>query len=344
MISPLLEWPAAGFQLQCTTMKGMILAAGYGERLWPLTVDRTKPALPVLGKPLVGYVAEYLARFGITEVVVNLHHHPDSVRRSLGDGARFGVKLEYVHEPVILGTSGALDNARALLEGDTFVVINGKLITDIDLGEAIAEHRRRNALATLVLRRNPKRERFSVVETRDGLVTRFAGMPSVETVSEDPPLMFTGIQILEPRIFDYIPRGVFSHSTVEVYPQAIAKGETIVAHVADGMWYELSTLQRYLDISLALLLQQGRDSYAGVNASIDSSAEVRESILWNDVTIEREARVRRAVLGDGVRVRSGEKIDDAVVVRAELVAGKEPPARALKGQVIGDNFVVFLSQ
>src|ERR1051325_10133942 len=139
-------------------MKGMILAAGYGERLWPLTADRTKPALPVLGKPLVGYVAEYLARFEIRDVVVNLHHEPESVRRSLGDGGQFGVKLEYVYEPVILGTSGALDNARLLLAGETFVVVNGKLITDIDLNEALAEHRRRHALATLVLLKKKARK------------------------------------------------------------------------------------------------------------------------------------------------------------------------------------------
>src|SRR5712691_5445644 len=102
-------------------MKAMILAAGYGARLWPLTADRTKPALPVLGKPLVGYVAEYLAQQGIKDVVVNLHHRPDSVRAALGDGRRFGVRLQYVHEPSILGTSGALDNARSLLEGETLV-------------------------------------------------------------------------------------------------------------------------------------------------------------------------------------------------------------------------------
>src|SRR4051812_17528584 len=148
-------------------MKGMILAAGFGERLWPLTADRTKPALPVLGKPLVGYVAEYLARFDIQDIVVNLHHEPDSVRRALGDGGRFGVHLEYVFEPEILGTSGALDNARSLLEDDTFLVINGKLVTDIDLRVALQHHREQNALATLVLKPNPARERFSMVETRD---------------------------------------------------------------------------------------------------------------------------------------------------------------------------------
>src|SRR5438045_3805259 len=175
-------------------MRAMILAAGYGERLWPLTADRTKPALPVLGMPLVGYVAEYLAQFGISEVVVNLHHRPESVKRALGDGGQFGVKLEYVHEPVILGTSGAMDNARHLLSDDTYIVINGKIITDIDLNAALREHKKRDALATLVLLRNEQRERFSTVETHEGLVTRFAGMPtaSFDASSGAEPLMFTG--------------------------------------------------------------------------------------------------------------------------------------------------------
>lgn len=324
----------------------MILAAGYGARLWPLTADRTKPALPVLGKPLVGYVAEYLAQQGIGDVIVNLHHRPDSVRAALGDGSRFGVRLQYVHEPVILGTSGALDNAREVIGADTFVVINGKLITDIDLRAAIETHRRTNALATLVLRRNDARARFSIVETRDGLVTRFAGMPAPASTesAEDAPLMFTGIQVMDARIFNYIPPGVFSHSTVDVFPKAIAKGERIAAHVAAGMWFELSTLQRYLDISLALLNQRGLDVYAGRNPSIDPQASVCESILWDDVAVESGARVRRAILGDGVCVRAGEVVENAAVVRAELVAGVTPPAKAPKGLAKGENFVVPLSQ
>ena len=105
--------------LECLLMRAMILSAGYGTRLWPLTEDRTKPAIPILGKPLVGYVAEYLAGYGCDEIVVNLHHRPESVRAALGDGSKFGVKLHYVEEPVILGTSGAFDNAREIFEGET---------------------------------------------------------------------------------------------------------------------------------------------------------------------------------------------------------------------------------
>ena len=327
-------------------MKAMILAAGYGERLWPLTADRGKPALPVLGKPLVGYVAEYLAPNGVTEAVVNLHHRPESVRESLGDGSQFGLHLAYVYEPVILGTSGGLDNAREFFQDGTFIVVNGKIITDIDLKAAIETHREQNALATLVLKRNTRRERFSIVETENGLVTRFAGMPQPAegVIDADEPLMFTGIHILEPRIFDYIPRGVFSDSVVHVYPQAMAKGERIAAHVGEGMWYELSTLRRYLDISLDLLAAQNRNVFAGDKTSLASNARVRDAIFWDEVVVEDDAGVTRSVVGDGVRVRAHDAFEDSVVVRAELVAGKTPPAKALRGRFQGDKFVVPLSQ
>ena len=322
----------------------MILAAGYGTRLWPLTIDRAKPAIPFMGKPLVGYVAEYLARYGCDEVAVNLHHRPDSVRRALGDGSRFGVRLRYVEEPVILGTSGALDNAKSILDGDTFVVINGKIATDIDLSAALETHRRTGALATLVLRPNPARERYSLVEVRDGKVVKFGGMPAPSDNAGDVPLMFTGIQILEPRIFEYIPEGVFSHSTTEVYPQAIARGETVAAHVASGSWYELSTVQRYLETSLALMAAEGRGVELGEGSTIAVGAEVSESVLWEGVRVGKGARVRRAILGAGVVVNEDDVIENAAVVRAELVAGEERPAKGLAGEVRGANFVAPLPQ
>lgn len=326
-------------------MRAMILSAGYGTRLWPLTEDRTKPAIPILGKPLVGYVAEYVARYGCDEVVVNLHHRPDSVRRALGDGSKFGVKLHYVEEPEILGTSGAWDNARSLLEDDTFIVVNGKIITDIDLNAALETHRRTNAIATLVLLPNAACERFSIVETADGLLRRFGGMPAIGDFSpECPPLMFTGIQILEAKIFDYIPRGVFSHSTTDVYPQAVANGERIAVHVASGDWYELSTIQRYLDISLQLMPEAGRRITRGTGCEISETAEVDDAILWDNVTVESGARVRRAVLADNVKIAAGEVIENAAVVCASLVEGKAPPTKALKGEFRGQNFVVPLTE
>lgn len=320
-------------------MRAIVLSAGYGTRLWPLTEDRTKPAIPILGKPLVGYVAEYLASYGIDEIVVNLHHRPESVRRALGDGGRFGVKLHYVEEPVILGTSGALDNTREFFDRETFVVVNGKIITDIDLSAALETHRARKAIATLVLLPNTRRERFSVVETENGQITGFGGMP----VGDGPvPLMFTGIHILEPGIFDYIPRGGFSDSVIHVYPPAIANGEIVAAHVATGKWRELSTLKRYVDISVELLNETGKTYVAGSDAVIAPTASVNEAILWDRVRIGEDVRVTRAVLADDVVIPNGEVIENAVVVPRKLVEGKTRPEKALSGHFRGENFIVSL--
>lgn len=323
----------------------MILSAGYGTRLWPLTEDRTKPAIPILGKPLVGYVAEYLARYGCDEIVVNLHHRPESVRDALGDGSKFGVQLTYVEEPVILGTSGAIDNARSLFEVETFIVVNGKIITDIDLSAALETHRRTGAIATLVLLPNAACEKFSIVKTADGCLSGFGGMPTPAEFSEaNPPFMFTGIQILEPRILNYIPRGTFSHSTTNVYPRAVAAGERVSVHVAAGRWFELSTMQRYLDISLMLLGERGETLSAGVGCKISETAQMTESVLWDNVKVESGARVHRAILADNVHIAAGEVLENVAVVCASLVEGKTPPEKALKGVRRGSNFVVPLAQ
>jgi NDP-sugar pyrophosphorylase family protein len=323
----------------------MILAAGYGTRLWPLTVDRAKPAIPFMGRPLVGYMAEYLARYGFDDVVVNLHHRSESVRRALGDGGRFGVRLHYVEEPVILGTSGALDNARHLLEGDAFVVANGKLATDIDLTAALETHRRTGALATLILRRNRERDRYSIVEAKDGRVTGFGGFPSSDNAGgeeAEAPLMFTGIQVLDTRVFDLIPRGKYSDSVPTIYKPAIERGETIAAHVAEGAWYELSTVKRYLETSVALMKREGRDVELGEGCEVSPGASVGESVLWEGVKIAPGARVRRAVLGAGVEVGPSDVFEEVAVVRADLVAGEERPEKGLAGEVRGTNFVAPL--
>jgi NDP-sugar pyrophosphorylase family protein len=325
-------------------MRAMILAAGYGTRLWPLTIDRAKPAIPFMGHPLVGYVAGYLARYGFVDVVVNLHHRPESVREALGDGSRFGARFHYVEEHEILGTGGAIANARSLLEADAFVVVNGKIATDIDLTAALDTHRKERALATLVLRPNPVRERYSVVNTRDGLVKGFGGYPTSDNASVDAPLMFTGIQVLDPRVFKYIPRGddgraIFSHTVTDVYLPAIERGERIAAHVAGGYWHELSTVRRYLDTSVELLKREGRDVELGEGSCVDAGASVTESVLWEDVRVEEGARVRRSVLGAGVRVGRGEVFEGVAVVRAELVEGLERPEKGLRGEVRGSNFV-----
>jgi mannose-1-phosphate guanylyltransferase/phosphomannomutase len=331
-------------------MKGFILAAGFGTRLWPLTEDRTKAAIPFLNRPLINYSVEYLASHGITDIIVNLHHQPESIRAALGDGSNLGVTIEYSHEDEILGTSGALDRVRASLLDDDFVVINGKIVTNIDLGQVIAEHRKQNAIATLVLKRNTVLEHFSIVEIDDrDWITRFAGFPDaalpqaavadatgypggVVARTESAPLMFTGIQVLSPRIFEYIPHGCFSHSTIHVYPQAIAAGEAVVGHVSAADWYEVSTLNRYLEAHLRLM--RGGSLITGQDCVIERGASVEQAVLWDRVTVESGASVRQSVLADGVRIPANAVIERAVIVRRDIVRQIE------RGKVVGENVIV----
>lgn len=325
-------------------MKAMILAAGFGTRLFPLTVDRTKPAIPFLNKPLVGYVAEYVSKFGFQDIVVNLHHQPDSVKAALGDGSRYGVNIHYALEtPEILGTSGALDNARHLLEDGTFLIVNGKIITDIDIAAALETHRKTGAIATMVLKENKKRERFSEVFTEKGFVTGFGNFPdSHDNGQIQNPLMFTGIHILEPSVFDYIPRDIYSDIVPTFYNPAIKKGEKIAAHITDGKWFELSTIPRYLEISLAMM--KAGNVCQGENCQISSKASIENSILWDNVTVAGDAQLNRVILADGVTISSGEQFENAAIVRAAMVKDIEIPEKALKGYLKGSNFVVPFGQ
>ncbi len=327
----------------------MILAAGFGTRLFPLTIDRTKPAIPFLGKPLVGYVAEYIAKYGFNDVVVNLHHQPESVKAALGDGSDFGVTIHYTYEePKILGTAGALDNARHLLEDGTFLIANGKIITDIDIHQALETHKKTGALATMVLKENANFEKFTEVIVEDGMIKGFGeGFPVRDTENPDQkaPLMFTGIQILEPRVFNYIPRGVYSDIVPTFYNPALKKGEKIVAHITKAKWYELSTIPRYLDITLGMLNGSKDRNVIGKNSKISSTAKIEDSILWDNVTIEDGAVIERSIIGDDVCIKRGEKYRNVAIVRGDMLDHcDEIPKKALKGKMVDDNYIVPLDQ
>lgn len=327
----------------------MILAAGFGTRLFPLTIDRTKPAIPFLGKPLVGYVAEYIAKYGFNDVVVNLHHQPESVKAALGDGSEFGVKIQYTYEePKILGTAGALDNARHLLEDGTFLIANGKIITDIDIHQALETHKRSGALATMVLKENAKFEKFTEVIVEDGMIKGFGeGFPvrDPENPNQKTPLMFTGIQILEPRVFDYIPRGVYSDIVPTFYNPALRNGEKIVAHITKAKWFELSTIPRYLDITLGMLNGSKDRNVVGKNSKISATARIEDSILWDNVTIGDDAVIERSIIGDDVCIKSGETYRNVAIVRGDMLAHCDKiPKKAMKGKMVDDNYVVPLDQ
>jgi NDP-sugar pyrophosphorylase family protein len=221
-------------------MRAMILAAGFGTRLRPLTDHTPKPLVPVAGHPMIAYPLTLLRAAGITEVVINLHHLGEQIREALGDGSRYGVSIEYSVEDPILDTGGAIRKARPFLDGAAFVVLNCDMICDFDLRQAIAHHREHGALATMVLRPDREAARYGIIEidatTR---IRRFLGQPERVDVPL-APMMFTGIHVFEPGVFDYMAEGHFS-ITRQTYPAMLADDCRLFGCPFHGYWRVVDT-------------------------------------------------------------------------------------------------------
>lgn len=314
--------------------QALILAAGLGTRLWPLTADRAKPAVPFLGRALVAGCADLLARHGFERAVVNTHYRPESVRAALLDAP---LPITYSHEPTILGTAGAIAHALAagLLARDRpLLILNGKLYTDLNLTAAIDTHRASGAAVTMVLRTNRGRERFREVHVQAGRVTGFG---TLDPTSAEP-LLFTGIHVLEPEVLASIPVGVESDTIKDTYPPLIAAGR-VAAHVDDGgRWWELSTLERYVELHAAAAREGlGSAVILGPRAQVDPSARVGRAVLWADACIGAGADVDEVVVAEGASVEPGEVLRRVIVVRADRAGEVE------RGQRVGDRVLVPLA-
>ncbi len=219
----------------------MILAAGLGTRLRPLTLDRPKPLVAVRGRPLIAYNLLLLRRWGVTDVIINLHHRGEALRAALGDGAEFGVRIVYSPEDPLLDTGGAIKNVRPLLGDEDFLVLNGDTIIDLPLDTLAAAHRERGAAATLVLRRDPEQARYGLVEIDDTRrIRRFLGRPA-DVGMPLTPYMFAGVHVLSPRVFRSMPEAAAFSITRETYPAMLAAGEPLYGLPFAGFWRVIDT-------------------------------------------------------------------------------------------------------
>jgi NDP-sugar pyrophosphorylase family protein len=230
--------------------RAMLLAAGRGERLRPLTAQTPKPLVQVGGRPMVHYVLDRLAEAGVREVHVNTHHLWERLVTALGDGSAWGLSLCYHPEPTILGTGGgllAVCRACPSLTARDFVMINSDILVDVDLGAVIAAHLARRPLATLVLREDPEAARYGVIGTdAEGRIRRFL---EVDTGGATRACMFTGVQVLGPGILGYLedaaaraPGGAFP--VTDPYKAALKAGADLRACVHEGYWADLGTPER----------------------------------------------------------------------------------------------------
>lgn len=225
-------------------MKAMILAAGLGTRLRPLTNTIPKPLLPIAGTPLIVWNLLLLKRHGFHDVIINLHHLGPMIEQALGNGAKYGLRIYYSHEPVILGTGGAIKQAEPNFSGEPVLVLNGDTLFDLDLEALCAYHQRRQAAATLVLRSDPEAARWGVVEVdADDRIVRITGRGRTDAITTEPR-MFAGVHILHPRLLRDVPKGKPS-SIIDAYVAALQRGDVVAAYELTGYWSDVGTPERY---------------------------------------------------------------------------------------------------
>jgi NDP-sugar pyrophosphorylase family protein len=230
-------------------MKAMVLAAGQGTRLHPLTERTPKALVPVAGRPMIDYCLLLLKRYGIRDIIINLHHLGDQIESYLGDGTQLGLQITYSKEPELLDTGGGLLKAKPFLQDGTFIVINTDVLIDLSVGELMAYHEEKRAVATLVLRFDPLADQYGSMDIDgDGRIHRFL-QTRIDTVFSGPvtKLMFTGVQVLEPRVFDYLETDrilrKFS-TTKDTYPRMLLQQERLFGFRFDGFWQDVGTASR----------------------------------------------------------------------------------------------------
>jgi mannose-1-phosphate guanylyltransferase len=288
----------------------LLLTAGLGTRLRPLTRDRAKPALPVAGITLVERLIERVRHAGVSNLLLNLHYRPDTITAVVGDGSGLGVRVRYSWEVPLLGSGGGPRRAFGLVPDDRLWLVNGDTFTDVDLAAMAADHARSDALVTMALIPNPAPEQYGgVVVNDDGVVTAF-----VPRGAPGPTWHFVGVQIAERDTFASLPDGKPADSVGPLYRALIAgRYGSVRAFRSDASFIDIGTPRDYLDACLAMA---GARLVTGARFEASPSADLDACVVWDDVRIGARARLRRAVIGDSVVLPDGFTADDVVILQS----------------------------
>ncbi len=342
-------------------MKAVILAGGEGTRLRPLTSNQPKPMMPLVNRPMLEHIVTLLSRHGFDDIVVTVAYLGNQIRDYFGDGSEFGVRMRYATEDSPLGTAGSVRNAADELD-DTFLVISGDVLTDIDLAELVKEHRASDAFASIALKRVQNPLEFGIVITKpDGEIERFLEKPTWGQVFSDT--INTGIYVLEPRVFDFIPPDEVIDFSGDVFPAALDHDLSIHGFVADCYWEDVGTTEAYLQAHADVLdgkvdvelpgFELGDGVWVGEGAEIDPAARIEGpavigdncrveagarigayTVLGTDVVVKADAALERSVCHDHVYVGRGTRLRGTTVGRS---ADLRAHSRLEEGVVVGDD-------
>jgi NDP-sugar pyrophosphorylase family protein len=294
--------------------RALVLTAGLGTRLRPLTCIRAKAAVPVNGEPLAARIIRRLVSRGVADVVLNLHHRPDTIAAVIGDGSDLGARVRYSWEQPILGSAGGPRHALSLMT-DPFLVVNGDTLTNVDLDGLAAAHAESGAEVTMALIPNPRPARYGGGVVADGWVSGFtprrAGVASFH---------FIGVQIASRRVFAGLPDGVAAESVGSLYRALIARNpRAIRAFVSNASFQDVGTPADYWRTSVELAATEGAHLVAA-GAHISESARLSRTAVWDDVTIGAGVSLVECVVADGVRVPAGARYSRCALVPAGACA------------------------
>ena len=321
-------------------MKALLLAGGFGTRLRPLTLTRPKHLLPIGNRPHLEHVFDLLLRHGVEEIVLLTSYLADAFAEPIERARAHGLTVEVTHEPEPLDTAGAIKNAESFIGGDTFLVFNGDVLTDADLGEALSFHRARGARATILLTPVEDPSAYGVVPTDEGgRVLGFIEKPPPETAPTN--LINAGIYVFQPEVLERIPAGRPWSAERQLFPELVASAAGLYATPTHSYWMDIGTPQKYLAANLDALAGRFGTSagpasngmvMAGAGARVEPGATVRASCLGAGARVERDAVVERSVLLPAAVVSAGATVVSSILGEGARVA---PGARAV-GLTVAD--------
>lgn len=326
----------------------MVLGAGIGSRLDPLTRSLPKPAVPVVGKPVIGHILDHLKHYGITEIMINVQYLGDKLRATIGDGSAYGVKVSYSVEEELWGDAGGVKRCEAFFrdsDDETFMVVGGDDLSDMDFGAIIAEHRAKDATATIGAKRVEDPSQFGIAVTdENGFITRFQEKPAPGTAFSN--LANTGVYLFKKKVLDTIPAATFYGFGKDVLPALLAAGEPMLAVPTDAYWEDVGNLTIYrkaqrdcLDGTVKVVFPEGQRvaencfvcagaqvdgtisdyTVVGKGAVIEAGAVVKNSVLWDGAVVTAGTYLENCVVGSGVVVSCSHGI-----FNAQLVEPKRP--------------------
>lgn len=288
----------------------LVLTAGLGTRLRPLTDVRAKPAMPVAGQPMIRRIARWLVSQGVDDLVLNLHHRPETVTACLGDGRDLGARVRYSWElPRILGSAGGPRLARPIVGAPAFFIVNGDTLTDVDLGQLAEAHAASGARVTLALVPNREFLRYGGVQVADdGPSTPLGANRVTGFVPRGPgaegTYHYIGVQLVDGRVFDAVEPGAAASSIGGIYDRLIAtQPGSVRAVISDAVFYDVGTPADYWRTSQACAATEG--------------TSFGPSILWDDVEVGAGAQLVECIVTDGVRVPAGARHRREILVRAD---------------------------